>query len=368
MRQILIIISLFTFSINYSFAQTKKGTVSHSQNKNSSTWNLSNNSEEVKLVIKGDVQLADDDQNIKAISPHGSVFYSKKKQNFKVESDAKGNLTYQSNGETISGNASEHPIIEDCVNRLIEYGVDAERRARRIYSTSGFAELMQQVGRLKSDNAKQIYMSFTQKNEKLSYAEMAELLDEVNQQIQNSYYRSMVLSGIKSAYFTDEKIVNKYIQAMKGIGSDYYIYTSLQKILKQPLNNNQFDKILSIATNINSVYYQAEVLKSALNNKSISPQNLATVIRSVADIESDYYKSEVLKESIKSITKNEDIWRLLLNQTSKISSDYYLSETLVLFAKKIPKDANLKEELELTAGNIKTDLYYGKVMRALGNN
>ena len=320
----------------------------------------------MKLILKGDVQLADDDQNIKSISRGGSLIYSKNKQDLKVESDSKGNLTYKLNGNQISGSASEQPVIADCVNRLIEYGVDAERRAKRIYSTSGFAELMHQVGRLKSDYAQQIYLSFTLKNEKLSNGEIAALLDNVNKQIQNSYYRSVVLSGIKPVHFSDETVVNKYIEAMDGISTDYYKFTALQKILREPLTENQFDKIISFATSINSDYYQSEILKSALSNKNISPQNLTKVIHSASDIKSDYYKSELLKQIIKSGVKDEDTWKLLMKEASKISSDYYLSETLVLIAKKIPSDDLLKKEVELTAKNINSDLYYGKVMRALG--
>lgn len=366
MKTYFIILFLFPLMVSHAWAQQKNENFSISKNYKASTWTISNDSEKMKLVIKGDVQLSDDDQNIKSITPGGSVSYTKGNQKLYVSADSKGNLEYKINdAKTRVTNVSEYPIIGDCVSTLIGYGVDAQRRAKRIYATSGFPGFINEVSRLKSEYAKEIYLSFVLKNEKLSNDGMSELLGNVNNQLQNDYYKSVTLSAINPSYLSNEKVADQFIKAIEDMGSGYYRYTTLQKIMKAPLTENQFEKVISMSDKINSDYYQSEILKTALQNKSLSPQNLSQIMNAAVGIKSDYYQSEVLKQVSKSGVKDENVWKQLIKLSGNLHSDYYLSEVLVLIAKKMPSNDLLLKEVEDTAKNINSDYYYGKVIRAI---
>ncbi len=203
--------------------------------------------------------LGDDDKSIVEISPDGHVEFHSKKQSLKVSPAANGNLNYTINGVKKNTPGTEDKVlIEECVKTMIEYGVDATNRVKRIFAKGGTSAVLNEVSRFKSDYVKEIYLSWILKNQQLSKSEWIALLNKTDQYLGSDYYKSELLNGVMPSFLNDEATSNAYLNAVANIKSDYYQYTSIQNLLKSSLNEKQYDGVLLIVGGMKSDYYQAK--------------------------------------------------------------------------------------------------------------
>lgn len=383
------------------FVAAQKNEISYSKTDNNFPVEVNNSAEKTSLRVKGDVTLGDDDKSIEKMSPNSFVEYRIKGQSLDI-STADGNaLTYTINGvKKINPDAQDKVLIEQCVKAMIGYGIDADNRVKRIFDKSGTAGVLNEVGRFKSDYVKEIYLAWLLKNQKLSKDEMIALLNKTGQYLSSDYYKSELLNTVMASFLRNEATSDAYLKTVAGMKSDYYQYTTVSNLLKTSLDQNQFDEVLSIVDNMKSGYYQLEVLKSILNNGTISEDKFSRVMKIAANMKNDYYKSEIislllknknisnnrysqtiaamqgmksdyyqseiLKKLIDPNVKDESEWSKLIDYAGNIHSDYYQSEVLIKIADEMPDSQSLKKLLNEAAKKIKSDYYYGEVVRETG--
>ncbi|MGN6619305.1 MAG: hypothetical protein ACTHJ5_19170 [Ilyomonas sp.] len=354
----------------------------------------------MSLKVNGDVLLGDDDKSIREISRNGFIDYRIKNQTLNIKSDDKGSITYTVNGvKKTDLNTEDKALLEQCVETLIDYGIDAADRVRRTFAKNGSAGVLNEVNRFKSDFVKEMYLSWLLKNQNLSKDEMITLLNKADQYLGSDYYKSELLNGVMTSFLSDEATSEAYLRTVTNIKSDYYQYTTINNLLKTSLNEKQFDEVLAIVDQMKSDYYQSEVLKNLLNNAAISNNNFPKVMNMAANMKSDYYKSEIisallqnkdigndrysqtiaamqsiksdyyqseiLKKLIDENIKDESEWSKLIAYAGNIKSDSYQSEVLIRIADKMPDSESLKNELTNAAKKIRSDYYYGRVKRVL---
>ena len=398
MKKVLLSLVLCCASAALIYAQQNE--VSYSKENNTLNLKITNSSEKLSIAIKGDVRLGDDDKSIAGLSRGGSLYYRKKDQSLEVKNDDKGNLAYTINGKQKTTLTEEDKaIIEDCVQFLIENGIDAENRVQRIYAQKGTTGVLNEVSRFKSDYVKEMYLSFLLKGQKLSKDEMIALLKKTDEYLSSDYYKAELLDGVMVSFLSDEATSDAYLKAVSNISSDYYQSTTIKKVLNTSLNEKQFNQVLAVVNDMNSDYYQAEVLKMVLNNNDISDARFSAVMKTAGGMKSDYYKAEIISALLKNKSLDEDryaqtiaamqnmkssyyqyniltnlvdenikdeaAWSELIRYTGKLDSDYYQAEMLMKIAGKMPASESLRKELTNAAKNIKSDYYYGMVMRSL---
>ncbi|MGN6212809.1 hypothetical protein [Parafilimonas sp.] len=396
-----IILSLLLCCASLVFIQAQNNEISYSKLNNVFNLKVKNSAEKLTLTIKGDVRLGDDDKSITAISDEGSIYYRKKDQSLEVEDDGKGNLLYTINGNKKSNlSAEDKALVEDCVQLLIDYGVDADNRVQRIVAQKGIPGVLNEVERFKSDYVKEMYLSYLLKNTKLSKDEMVTLLNKANQYLSSDYYKAELLNGVMGSFLADEATSNAYLQTVNSISSDYYQSETVKKLLNTSLNEKQYEQVMIIVSNMKSDYYQAEVVKKLLSNNDISDTRFAELMKIAGGMKSDYYKAEIISALLKNKLLNKDryaqtiaaaqniksdyyqynilsglidenitdeaAWSTLIQYAGKIGSDYYQAQMLMKIADKMPDSETLRKELGDAAKNIKSDYYYGQVMRSLG--
>jgi len=398
MKTILLSLLLCCTCVTTMYAQHDE--VSYSKNDNEFTLKIKNSSEQVSLTIKGDVKLADDDNSIAELSRDGSIFYRKKNETIEVENDAQGNLVYTIN-DNRKTNLSEGDkvLIKDFVRLLINYGVDADNRVRRIYAQKGTSGVLDEVEHFESDYVREIYLSYLLKEQKLSKNEMVALLDKIDQYLTSDYYKAELLDGVMSSFLSEESASDAYLKVVSNMTSDYYQTNTVNKILNTKLTEKQFSQVLAIVKNMKSDYYQAEVLTKLSNNNDISNDRFANVMKIAGSMSSDYYKAEIITTALKNKSlnsdrysqtieamenmtsdyykysiltslvdediKDESAWSTLIEYAGKMHSDYYEAELLMMIADKMPASETLKKKVTEAAKNISSDDYYGKVIRAV---
>jgi hypothetical protein len=400
MKKIFLFVLVFCTSV--AFVSAQKNEVSYSKTDNTFKLKVNNASEKLHLIVKGDVTLGDDDKSIQKISPDGSVEYRNGNQSLDISAAPDGTLSYTINGTKKTNLDNEDKaLIGQCVKTMIDYGIDAKNRVKRIFAKSGSGGVLNEVSRFKSDYVKEIYLSWLLKNQKLSKAELIALLNKTDQYLKSDYYKSELLNGVMASFLSDAATSDAYLKTVANMKSDYYQYTTINKLLKSSLNEKQFNGILSIVDNMKSDYYQSEILKRILNDNTVSDNKFSTVMNIAANMKSDYYKSEIisallknknissnrysqtiaamqgmksdyyqseiLKKLVDQNVKDESEWSKLIQYAGNIQSDYYQSEVLIKIAGKMPDSELLKKQLNEAAKKIKSDYYYGKLVRATGN-
>ena len=395
-----IFLSLFFCCASVAIIHAQHDEISYSKEDDKFTLKVKNSSEQLSLTIKGDIKLGDDDKSIAQLSSNGSVYYRNKKQTLEIENDGHGNLLYTINDNKRSSLSEEDKaFIEDFVRLLINYGVDADNRVKRIFAQKGTSGVLNEVGRFESDYVREIYLSYLLKQQKLSKDEMIVLLDKIDQYLTSDYYKAELLDDVMSSFLSEESASEAYLKVVSNMTSDYYQTNTVNRILHTTVNEKQFNQVLAIVKNMESDYYQAEVLRMLLNNNEISDERFADVMKIAGNMSSDYYKAEIITTSLKNKSlnsdrysqtiaamqnmtsdyyqynilaslvdediKDESAWGALIEYAGKIHSDYYEAELLLLIADKMPATESLKKKLTEAAKNISSDDYYGKVIRAV---
>ncbi len=381
-----------------TLTQAQKTSISRQKENNTFNLQLKNDKEKISLTVKGEVILDDDDKNIKKLSPGSSVSYEVKNKSFNITANDNGTITYTINGlQKTNLTDEDRLVVEDCVQLMIDNGIDAHNRVKRIITNKGAEGVLNEVARLKGDYVKEIYLSELLKDKQLSNQEMIDLLEKTGQYLDSDYYKSTLLNGVMTSFLTHEATADAYLKTVAHIKSDYYQYKTLQKLFQEQLSKKQYTQVLSIVSTMKSDYYQSETLKKLLNNTNTSDNDFTSIMKIAGDIKSDYYKAEIINNLLKNTAGNkkryslaieamqnmkssyyqadvltklidgnieeEAEWSRLINYASKIKSDYHQSEVLMKIADKMPGSDVLKKELDEAARNIKSDFYYGKIMR-----
>ncbi len=395
-----IILGTFFCWASVMLVHAQNDEVSYSKENNTFTLKVKSRANALSLTVKGEVTLGDDDKSITQLSRAGSIIYRKEKESLEIEHDGQGNLVYTINGyKKTTLNENDKALIEDCVQLMISYGIDADNRVKRIFAQKGTPGVLHEVERFKSDYVKEIYLSYLLNGQKLLKDEMIALLNKINQYLSSDYYKAQLLDGVMASFIADEATSGAYLNVVNNITSDYYQSTTLQKILGTALNEKQFTQVLGIVSSMKSDYYQAKVLEMLLNNNNIADARFSAIMKVVATMKSDYYKAELSSTLLKNKSLNKDqfaqtmigvqnmkssyyqytmlaglidenmkdeaAWSSLILYAGKIDSDYYQAEMLKKIAGTMPASETLSKELTAAAKNIKSDYYYGKVMRSM---
>lgn len=397
MKKITITSLLIAFTFSMCIAQKKS--VSVTRNNNEYVLQIKDDAQNIQLKVKGEVSFTDDEKSVERLEPGAKISFKKNNDNLEVASGDNGLPIYTFNG-IIKTNleSADKTLIAQCVQLMIDSGVGAKERVARLYSKGGFPLVLKEVDRLNTDYAKYIYLNYLGGNHSLSDNEMLSFLNKIDTLLTSDYYRAELLNGIQENYLKKEVTANAYLQNVKDIKSDYYQYTTLNKLLNSPLAENQLDRVLAIVASMKSDYYESEILKMLLKGNAISDKRFSQFMNATANIKSDYYKSEIissllsnestkdrysktidamqniesnfykasiLKKLINADVKDEKEWSKLISYTAKINSDYEKSEVLIKITSKMPTSETLKNQFAEVAKSIGSEFYYGRVARAM---
>lgn len=344
-----------------SFVQAQE----NNQLESNSTWEINNKKENKKIKVKGFIRISDDDRRIAELSNDAAINYSTGARKLEVSRDRQGNVQYKIDGELKTAfSPAEESFLQASIKDLINQGLDAKARARRIYAKNGIEGLLQEVKGLPSDFPKSLYLKSILAMDVVA-SETTQLLGYASESLKSDYYKSEILNEVTAKSLQNNQVLNAYLQGAASIGSDYYQYTCLNRLINEvPISKAQQTQAIQVAQQIKSDYYQAELLKNIFAKQSPDAEGYHEALKLLTALKSDYYKSEVLSKLAHAELKEAD-WKLLIAQLGAIHSDYYKSEVLQKFIAKAPRTDSIKIELTAAAKGIKSETYYGKTMRKI---
>lgn len=361
MKKTALILLLSCGILGYAAAQEKQERVVEN---NVSTWTISNDKESLKITIKGNVSIAENDKRIASISNKGAIKFIKDGEKLEIYNDNRGNIVYEINGRIKESlNGPEEALLQSCIQSMIRNGVDAKARTERIFAQGGTTAVLQEVDRLENDFSRSQYLNNLLKL-KISPKDADKIITNLDQTIKSDFYKAEVLTAAMKQATRDTNLYNSYLNVVRSIKSDFYQHETLKKLINQDLTENQKARVIEIAQSMKSDYYQAELYKSLSNNQNIGAEGFKQTMSLVGGMKSDFYKAEVVKSLIKNNPKNID-WKVLIAETNQIKSDFYQTEVLKQIISKAPQANKLKDQLYESAKNIKSNHYQGEVLRAI---
>ncbi|MEL7003829.1 MAG: hypothetical protein AAFN93_13990 [Bacteroidota bacterium] len=378
---LLVLVAIFSLS-NITIAQNKR-------NKESVLVIKDGNRDRSKLRIsakigglhnfniehRGDIEVTDDDRDIKSISRGGYLEITKttfgSKRSILIEASGGQLIREYREGRRLvdyepDGRKWLAEILPDIVRSS---GIAAESRINRLYKQGGAKAVMDEIGRLDGSYVQAIYAKKLLNKSGLSKSDLILIAKGLPDEIDSDYYLAQALKDNSDKFLNDEKTAQAYFDAVGEIGSDYYAAAVLKTSLEDYTPSAQsITKIMDASRNIGSDYYQAAVLSSVLEVQELEGDVLAEIISSSKDISSDYYQSQILSKAIGSKNLSTESFEKLMEAVSDVSSDYYMANVFTKLLDNDLDDQVQEKMIILVDDKMSSDYYAASVYKKLIEN
>jgi hypothetical protein len=322
----------------------------------------------VEVRAHGDIELTDDDSDIKSLSPGayltitdrtgilGSVTFEARSVNGKIERKWSG----------LNGDAERRKWLADHLLELVRNsGFAAQSRVARILKQSGPDGVLQEVSRINSDYVKRVYLQRLLDTASLDAPTLSRLIMQAGREMRSAYDLASVLSGIAPRLRDDQSRV-AYLQAVKSVNSDYERRRALSALLKTgPVSAIVAASVLDAAKSIGSDYEEATVLTELLAVSEVADTNRDAFAAAMNTIQSDYERRRVLTALTNRGSTTPAALNVVYMSAAQMRSPYELAAVLVASVHAHPLDATTRGPFFQAFGKLTSDYERRKVLTAV---
>ena len=329
-----------------------------------------------QIEYKGDIELTDDDRDVKSISPGGYLEISKttfgSKRYILIEAESGGRLyrEYREGRTKVDWDPDGKEWLAEILPEVVRTTtLAAKSRVDRFYRQGGVGSVLTEISRIKSDYVQSHYFKILLDKDGLTTADLVNIAEEAAESISSDYYLSNVLKDHSEQFFSSDQATTAYLDAAREIGSDYYLSVVLKEALgSKELNEQQLGALLDATEDISSDYYVTTVLKEALDQRNITSERMKAIIRQSRNISSDHYQSELIKQIMEKDELTNDAIEIILDAIEGVGSDYYV---YTLLTDILDRD-DLSESVTLSIANrilneISSDHYASEALKKLAD-
>ncbi len=337
-----------------------------------SEWviNHSDNGKEFNFRIKGKPEFTEDYNDLKSLTPGGSVTIEEKtpsgSRKLEITTGADGQLhrTYSVNGATheidADGKQWVAGIILDAVRQS---GYDAERRVAKLFERGGATAVLAEVALIKGDWAKGVYLRELLKGRQLDAASARKVVGVVAREMSSAYEKRQVLGAVAGKYLDDKGTLDEFAAAIGTINSDYERGQALAMLMKdRKLTAAQLKVIVPAAAKISSDYEKAQALVGILKASSADVAAEPAFFDGVNGISSAYERAKVLS-AVLAENPSPEVVKRVVSSAAGINSDYEKAQVLIQAAKLV-KDDDVRKMLVEVAKTIRSEYERGTVLAA----
>ena len=367
MTKLLVAVLLVGGGAVFALAEQTSRTVD--TNEQEWTMNHSDKSgQEFNLRIKGKPEFTEDYNDLKSLSPGGSVTIEEKTpsitRKLEITATADGHLQrkYSVNGATREiDSEGQQWIAGVLLNAVRQSGYDAERRVAKLLERGGAAGVLDEVALIKGDWAKGVYLKQLLKSRQLDAASARRVVGVVARDISSDYEKGQVLGAIAAQYLDDKETLNEFTAAVVTISSDYERGQAIALLMKdRKLTAEQLKIILPAAAKISSDYEKAQALVGILKASTSDVVGQPAFFDGVNGISSAYERAKVLT-AVLATNPNNEVLKRVVTSAAGITSDYEKAQVLIAAAK-IVKDDEVRKMLVDVARTIRSEHERGTVL------
>jgi hypothetical protein len=347
-------------------------TTKHTVENNEHEWtiNHSDNGREFSLRIKGKPEFTDDYSDLKSLPAGGSVTIEEKTasvtRKLEITSGADGKLqrSYSVNGAPHELDAEGKQWVGAILlNAVRQSGYDAERRVARLFERNGAAAVLEEVGLIKGDYAKSVYLRELLKDRQVDAAAARRVVQMATRDISSAYEKRQVLAAVAGKYLDDRETLAEFAAAIGTINSDYDRGQALAALVKdRKLTSDQLKIVVPAVAKMSADHDKAEALLGLLKAGGTDAIAQPAFFEAVNGIHSAYDRARALSAVLAAKPNNETV-KLIVTSAAGISSDYEKSQVLIAAAK-TTENEEIRKMLVEAARGIRSDYERGNVLAA----
>ena len=317
-----------------------------------------------------DIVLTDDETDIKSMPAgtwltiaestglFGGVTFDARSADGKVERKWSG----------LNGDAERRKWLADRLLELVRNsGLALNARIARILQKSGPDGVLHEISLIDSSYAKRLYFQRLLDTASLDSGTLARLIQQAGREMHSAYDLATVLVAgvLPRLNARDDTARLAYLQAVKGINSDYDRHRALSALIKAgPLTPAAVGQVLDAAQSIRSDYDRASVLTDVVQSNDISGHRDA-FLAALDTIQSDYDRRRVLTALLNHGAPTPAVLSIVYTASQRTRSDHDLAGLLLDAVHRAMLDATLRPMFFHAVAQLKSDFEKGRVLSAV---
>lgn len=338
-------------------------------------WTIRDGNRTFSVRHHGEVDVTDDDTDIRAMSPGGYLTIEEKigwdRTRVDFRHDANGNLqrTFYRNGKATAWEPEGRAWLAKKVPDLVRNsGFGAEARVRRIHTAGGPAAVLAEVTLIKNNYVKRLYLTKLLDLRTVQGPMLAKLIAQAGQEITSDYERAELLRSIaKDRLMTTDDQRLAYTTATRTINSSYEHRRALQPLFEMgSLSDVVLRSAIDSASTIDSDYELAELLIALGKTQAVTPGAMDAFVGTAMTIHSDYELSRALQQTVSApVAVPSAVVRDVLKASHGIDSDYEMAQFLIRLASKQKLDDISRPAFFTAVDSVHSDYERGRALKAL---
>lgn len=319
---------------------------------------------------RGEIEFADSDRDITAISKRGYFNLLEKRGRTKrlveIEPDRNGELHYDyyENGKARDWDDDAREWFGEVLIEAIRVsGIGAEKRVGRIYAKGGINAVLDEIKEIDSDFTQSRYFTILLNVDDLSEDDFALVFRQAARTLDSDYEKAELLIGIVDVVNTNPNLMDDYVDAVATLDSDYETRRVLSEMsVSKDVSADVLVMILEIAGGMDSDYEKAELLIEMARYSDGESKTRTAYIEAVTDLDSDYETRRVISALGNKRKLSEESIELLLSLAVKMDSDYEKAEVLVGLAECAAENKNIRQAYLTAAETLDSDYETKRVL------
>lgn len=325
------------------------------------------------IEMRGSIEFADDDRDVKVISPGGSLSIEDGNwlmagRSYVVRANSDGSLsrTYTVEGKQHTIDKEAQAWIGGAVLSLIrESGLGMSQRVERFLAKGGPAAVLREVAQIRSDGSKRMYLQELVESARLTNDDLRDVMRSARS-IGSDGDKTNLLIDVSRSYRNDD-VRESWFTTLSGVGSDGDKRRALEHVIANDGDTGNLAMAARLAGDIGSDGDKAAVL-SAIGAKGVEqPSVRGPWFRSVKAIGSDGDKTRVLASVLGESVADESTIVEILRTAETIGSDGDKARLLAQAVHSNLRSETVQRAFLATAGTIGSDGDRKNVLTALLN-
>jgi len=277
---------------------------------------------------RGKIRVADDDRSIESISPGGYLSITKitfgNRRSIKIDSDIRGNLQYEyfEGRNELSYEPAGREWLEDVLLDVIRMtGIDAEGRARRMYTGSGTDRVLEEIDQIRSNHVKGTYFQVLLTIGELSNEELSKVAIEIANSISSNSERGNIYRKFSDRFLNDDRVAAAYFKGVSRLSSNSEIGSVLRNAIRNhDLTDPQYVSALYTATRMTSNSERGSVLRSIEHLNFDHPNMTDAYFGVIKSMSSSSEIGSALRKLIENQDLEDDVLVILFDNLKQVSS------------------------------------------------
>ncbi len=337
----------------------------------SGNYSWSNDGEKLEVNYKGTIEFTDDDMDVKALSPGGSLRIRDggwiATHTVKFAADASGNLTRR-----FWVGATEKPFepegrqwLAKMLPRFIrQTGIGAPARAARIYKARGAAGLLTEISLIEGSWGKRVYFRELFKMP-LDPATARQAVVQAGREINSDFELASLLIDEADQLLADQGTRQAYFEAARTIQSDFEARRVYSSALKRgPVSSPILAGVLE-GNRIESDFEQASLLIQIAKLQPLDATTRGPFFAALDTVDSDFEHRRVLSALAERTDLTAETVTAMLESSIDIQSDFEMASFLLDIARRASIDGPLRAPFFRALDTVGSTFERGRVLQAV---